>query len=76
MSKSITSWPNKNITLFFSVRLELCQDLKKFISRKDLRVERGYQARAKRGGPKGPRARARALANFTPIHHWEGGELK
>ena len=35
-----------------------------------------YQARAKRGGPKGPRARARALAKFTPIHHWEGGELK
>ena len=32
-----------------------------------------YQARAKRGGPKGPRARARALAKFTPIHHWEGG---
>ena len=22
------------------------------------------------------RARARALAKFTPIHHWEEGELK
>ena len=21
-------------------------------------------------------ARARALAKFTPVHHWEGGELK
>ena len=37
---------------------------------------KGYQARAKRRGPKGPRAHARALAKFTPVHHWEGVELK
>ena len=35
-----------------------------------------YQACTKRGGLKGPRARARALAKFTPIHHWEEGELQ
>ena len=35
-----------------------------------------YQVPANHGRPKGPRARARALAYFTPVHHWEGGELK
>ena len=47
-------------------------------ARRDFKVlkKNFFQARAKRGGPKGPRARARALAKFTPIHHWEGGELK
>ena len=35
-----------------------------------------HDDKRERGGPKGPRARARALAKFTPVHHWEGDELK
>ena len=28
------------------------------------------------GARRGPALRARALAKFTPVHQWEGGELK
>ena len=31
---------------------------------------------AQRAGAQRATARNRALANFTPIHHWEGGELR
>ena len=70
----------KHKTIFiFSLYFFLYQNsMQTLIKHTDLGIKHIFLSSnpRKAWGPEGPPSSDRALANFTPIHHWEGGQLK